>query len=73
MAPNGMRRLSALFLSSPAHALPPLFFPDYRYQWVCLGLVGVLMVAQQGFRNYGFALSRDSSVVTVLYSEIVFR
>ena len=35
-------------------------------------LVGVLMVAQQGFRNSGFALSRDSSVVTVLYTEIVF-
>ena len=35
-------------------------------------LVGVLMTAQQGFRNYGFALSRDSTVVVVLYAEIIF-
>ena len=41
-------------------------------EWVCLILVGVLMASQQGFRNYGFAISHDSTVVVVLYSEIIF-
>ena len=41
-------------------------------EWVCLSLVGLLMAGQQGCRNFGFAMARDSTVVTVLYFEIIF-
>jgi drug/metabolite transporter (DMT)-like permease len=42
------------------------------FKLACLALLGILMVSQQGLRNYGLSIASDSSVTVVLYAEVAF-
>ena len=65
--------LPAILTAKQLSQLPSrlsLTHPPIRYIWVALGVLGALMVAQQGLRNSGMARAADSSVATVVYAEV---